>query len=38
MRKFKLSKGRSKKMFRNGATKTRGVNMIPLPMRGGFRL
>lgn len=38
MKRHKLSKKHSKKIFKKGAKKTKSVNIAPTPMRGGFRL
>lgn len=38
MKRSKLSRRRSKKIFRKGAKKVKSVNIAPTPMRGGFRL
>lgn len=34
----KMSKSRSRRVFRKGANRTRKVNIKPRPMRGGIRL
>jgi len=38
MKRSKMSKGRSQKMFRRGASRTNSRNFSPTPMRGGIRL
>lgn len=38
MRRHPVSKGRSARAFRKSASKTKGANMAPPPMRGGIRL
>lgn len=38
MKRTKLSRRKSKKIFRKGARKTKTINIAPAPMRGGFRL
>ena len=38
MKRHKLSKRSSKKIFKKGARKTKAVNIAPTPMRGGFRM
>jgi hypothetical protein len=37
-KRFKLSKGQSKRKFRKGVVKTHKMNMRPRPLRGGTRL
>jgi hypothetical protein len=34
----RISSGKSKRMFRKGASKVKRANFAPKPMRGGFRL
>jgi len=38
MKRSKMSKGRSRSMFRSGASRTHRKNLGPRPMRGGIRL
>lgn len=38
MKRHKISKRLSKKIFRKGVNKTKKVNVMPRPMRGGFRI
>lgn len=38
MKRRKLSKKKSKRMFRKGADKIKSINVKPVPMRGGFRI
>ena len=38
MKRHKLNKKLSKKIFKKGANKTKAVNVAPRPMRGGFRI
>lgn len=38
MKRHKLSKKKSKRMFRKGADKVKAINVKPIPMRGGFRI
>lgn len=38
MKRHKLSKKKSKRMFRKGADKIKVINVKPIPMRGGFRI
>ena len=38
MKRRKLSKKKSKSMFRKGADKIKAINFKPIPMRGGFRI
>lgn len=34
----RVSKGRSSSQFRRQSSRTKGANMAPPPMRGGYRL
>ena len=38
MKRRKISKKASKKIFRKGANQVKAINNAPPPMRGGFRL
>lgn len=38
MKRQKMSKQKSKKVFRKGASKVQSLNMRARPMRGGFRI
>lgn len=38
MRRRKLSRRKSKRMFRKGANKVKSINIKARPMRGGFRI
>lgn len=38
MKRGKLSRSKSKKVFRKGAIKTQSLNLRNRPMRGGFRI
>lgn len=38
MRRKKLSRRKSKRMFRKGANKIKAINIKARPMRGGFRI
>lgn len=38
MKRHKLNKRLSKKIFKKGSNKTKVVNVAPKPMRGGFRI
>lgn len=38
MKRYKISKSKSKKTFRNGAIHTNKKNNSAIPMRGGYRL
>lgn len=38
VRRFKVSKKTSKRIFRKSADKTHYKNIAPAPMRGGFRI
>lgn len=38
MKRHKISKRLSKKIFKKGVNKTKVVNIAPKPMRGGFRI
>lgn len=38
MSRHKLSRKKSKKMFRKGANKIKAINITARPMRGGFRI
>ena len=38
MRRKKLSRRKSKKIFRKGANKVKAINIKARPMRGGFRI
>lgn len=38
MKRRKMSKDKSKKVFRKGAVKTQSLNLRARPMRGGFRI
>lgn len=38
MSRHKLSKKKSKKIFRKGANKVKSINIKARPMRGGFRI
>lgn len=38
MRRKKLSRRKSKRMFRKGANKVKAINIKARPMRGGFRI
>lgn len=38
MKRHKLNKKLSKKIFKKGVNKTKKVNVMPRPMRGGFRI
>lgn len=38
MRRKKLSRRKSRKMFRKGANKVKAINIKARPMRGGFRI
>lgn len=38
MKRRKLSKKKSKRIFRRGANKTKSINLRATPMRGGFRI
>lgn len=38
MSRHKLSRKKSKKMFRKGANKVKAINIKARPMRGGFRI
>ena len=38
MKRHKLSKSISKKIFKKDINKTKKVNIAPKPMRGGFRI
>lgn len=38
MKRRKLSKKKSKRIFRKGANKTKSINLRAAPMRGGFRI
>lgn len=38
MRRKKLSRRKSKRMFRKGANKVKSINIKARPMRGGFRI
>lgn len=38
MKRHKLNKKLSKKIFKSGRDKTKKVNVAPKPMRGGFRI
>lgn len=38
MKRFKVNKARSARKFRRAAGRTKSANVMPAPMRGGFRL
>lgn len=38
MRRRKLSRRKSRRMFRKGANKVKAINIRARPMRGGFRI
>lgn len=38
MRRRKLSRRKSKRIFRKGANKVKAINIHARPMRGGFRI
>lgn len=38
MKRGKMSRSKSKKVFRKGAAKTQSLNLRSRPMRGGFRI
>lgn len=38
MKRKKVSKKASKRIFRRTADKTKKINVQPIPMRGGFRI
>lgn len=38
MKRRKISKKASKRIFRRTADKTKKINVQPIPMRGGFRI
>lgn len=38
MKRRKLSKKKSRRIFRKGANKTKSINLRATPMRGGFRI
>lgn len=38
MKRRRISKRKSKAIFRKGVNKTKKVNVMPRPMRGGFRI
>lgn len=38
MKRYKMSRGQSKKSFSRGADRTHRINVDPRPMRGGIRL
>lgn len=38
MKRHKISKKLSRKIFKKGVNKTKKVNVMPRPMRGGFRI
>lgn len=38
MKRHRISKRKSKAIFRKGVNKTKKVNIMPRPMRGGFRI
>lgn len=38
MRRKKLSRRKSKRMFRKGANRVKAINIRARPMRGGFRI
>ena len=38
MRRKKLSRRKSRKIFRKGANKVKSINIKARPMRGGFRI
>lgn len=38
MRRKKLSRRKSERMFRKGANKVKSINIKARPMRGGFRI
>ncbi len=38
MKRHKLSRRKSRKVFKKGVKKTKAVNIAPTPMRGGFRM
>ena len=38
MKRQKMSRGKSKKVFRKGAVNTQSLNLRARPMRGGFRI
>ena len=38
MRRKKLSRRKSRRMFRKGANKVKAINIRARPMRGGFRI
>lgn len=37
-RRKKVSQKKAKKLFSKTAAKTKGINVAPIPMRGGFRI
>lgn len=37
-RRAPVSKAKSARQFRNNSERTKGLNMAPPPMRGGFRI
>lgn len=38
MKRYKMSRTKSRKVFRKGAVKTQSLNLRARPMRGGFRI
>lgn len=38
MKRRKLSKKKSRRIFRKGANKIKSINLRAIPMRGGFRI
>ncbi|AXH74897.1 MAG: hypothetical protein [Microviridae sp.] len=38
MKRYPVNKSRSSSQFRSKSSRTRGINLAPPPMRGGFRL
>lgn len=38
MKRHRISKRKSRRIFKKGVNKTKKVNIMPRPMRGGFRI